>query len=119
MKRNFTLLFTGIRIILSKGFVFDLRRESMMHKVTGKLLRVSFKPKFVLIGLARFFVALILILYTGSVTQSHKGSKLLKTVGSVEVRLAIIFALVIESLKPGIGQKFDIRPIKSKRVLFR
>lgn len=90
----------------------------MVENVTGKLLRVSFKPKFVLTDLVRFFVTLVLILYTGPATQSHEGSKLLKTVSIVKGGKSV-FSLIIYGLKPGIGQKLDIGPIEPNRVPFR
>lgn len=90
----------------------------MVKNVTGKLLRMSFKPKFVLIDLVRFFVAFVLILYTVSAAKFDKGSKLLKAVSIVKGRKGI-FSLIIQSLKSGIGQKLDIGPIEPKRVPFR
>jgi hypothetical protein len=62
--------------------------------VTVELLRVSFKPKFVLTDLVGFVVTLVLILNTGSATQSDKGGKLLKAVGIVESRKGV-FSLII------------------------
>ena len=65
-----------------------------MKDVTVELLRVSFKPKFVLTDLVGFVVTLVLILNTWSATQSDKGGKLLKAVGIVESRKGV-FSLII------------------------
>jgi hypothetical protein len=56
----------------------------MVESFNGELLIVSFKPKFFLIYLVRFFISLVLILSTVSVIESLKGGKMFKTVGIVE-----------------------------------
>ena len=56
----------------------------MVESFNGELLIVSFKPKFFLIYMVRFFISLVLILSTVFVIESLKGGKMFKTVGIVE-----------------------------------
>ena len=68
--------------------------------------------------MVRFFISLVLILYTVSVIESLKGGKMFKTVGIVESKRNSVFNLVIKGLKPVIRQKIDIGSIRPKKILF-
>jgi hypothetical protein len=69
--------------------------------------------------LVRFCVVLrILVLYTGAISKLDKRRKLFKTAVIVQTCRVSVLPLIIQRLKPGIGQELNIRAIQSKRIPF-
>jgi hypothetical protein len=59
-----------------------------------------------------------LVLHTLAICKLDKRRKLFKTVVIVQACRVSILPLIIQRLKPGIGQELNIRAIQSKRIPF-